>query len=81
MKQKERDERVLELTQVMASVYQMILDSDPMEKCRMLSKSINELIALTRECAYFISQYMKTGLFGKLHSEEHENTDQLLLLI
>ncbi|KAF8978028.1 hypothetical protein BDQ17DRAFT_1383359 [Cyathus striatus] len=59
IKQKERDERVLGLIQIIADVYQMILDSDPVMKCRTLSEAINNLIALTRECAYFIVQYIK----------------------
>ncbi|KAF8985414.1 hypothetical protein BDQ17DRAFT_1436640 [Cyathus striatus] len=65
MKQQERDERVRGLIQLMANLYGMILDSDPLDKCQTLSQSINDLISLTRECAYFVAEYMKTGPFSQ----------------
>ncbi|KAF9000085.1 hypothetical protein BDQ17DRAFT_689668 [Cyathus striatus] len=79
MTQKEHDERVLSLVRVMADLYQMILDSSPMEKCQTLSQSINNLIALTRECAYFIAQYIKTVPFAqRMVANTLSNVDYLI---
>ncbi|KAF8986631.1 hypothetical protein BDQ17DRAFT_636677 [Cyathus striatus] len=71
MSQKEHDEQVLGLIQVMANLYQMILDSNPLMKCQTLSQTINDLIALTRECAYFIAQYMKTGPVNAIFNADY----------
>ncbi|KAF9000091.1 hypothetical protein BDQ17DRAFT_1427362 [Cyathus striatus] len=79
MKQKERDERVLALVQLMSTLYQMILDSDPLEKCRTLGDAVNGLISLTRECAYFVAQYIKTVSFAqRIVTNSFSSTDDML---
>jgi hypothetical protein len=65
MKQAERDSKVNGLVGTMASLYDFLLDADPLEKIRSYEKTVEQLVRQTAECAYFVAEYSKIESFGK----------------
>jgi hypothetical protein len=65
VKQVERDARVNGLVSTMASLYEFLLDANPVEKIRSYENTVVRLVRQTTECAYFIAEYCKTESFGE----------------
>jgi hypothetical protein len=63
-KQVELDEKVMELADMMSSVYDLVIKSDPDTQATK-SKIIERLVQQTIECAIFIREYSNMKIFGE----------------
>jgi hypothetical protein len=73
-KQVELDEKVMELADIMSSVYDLVIKSDPDTQAAK-SRIIERLVQQTIECAIFIREYSNMKTFGERWLIDHRRTN------
>jgi uncharacterized protein YllA (UPF0747 family) len=82
LNQKERDDNLSHLLEVMADAYAFVLEAEPVKKIESQQRIVVVMVKQTTECSYFIREYATTTSFSMLLSihENHEISPSLSLL-
>jgi hypothetical protein len=82
LNQKERDDHLGRLLEVMADAYDFVLEAEPVEKIESHKRIVTVMVQQTTECSYFIREYATTQSFSMSLSvcENHEILPPLSLV-
>ena len=74
LNQKERDDNLSHLIEVMADAYAFVLEAEPVKKIESQQRIVMVMVKQTAECSYFIREYATTTSFSMSLSlyENHE---------
>jgi hypothetical protein len=64
LNQKERDENLGHLLEMMADAYAFVLEADPVKKIESHKHIVAMIVQQTTECSYFIREYAMTQSFS-----------------
>jgi hypothetical protein len=62
--QKERDDNVGHLLEVMADAYAFVLEAEPVKKIESHKRIVTVMVQQTTECSYFIREYATNASFS-----------------